>query len=175
MISKKIEVLLLTGPTGVGKTSVAHGIADILEERSVSHAVIDLDALRYAFPRPEKDPFNMEIGYKNLTSIWQNYREYGVTHVIIPNVVERNEDIKKIKQIISNSHISLIRLTASLDTIHNRLKKREEGDSLQWHIDRATQLHQELRDSSLEDLAVETEGKSVREVVSEIILKLKWN
>jgi Ni2+-binding GTPase involved in maturation of urease and hydrogenase len=40
-----VPVLVVTGPVGVGKTSVAEEIFDQLAARDVPHAVVDLDAL----------------------------------------------------------------------------------------------------------------------------------
>ena len=40
------RALLLTGTVGVGKTSVAAAVGDLLRERQVANAVVDLDELR---------------------------------------------------------------------------------------------------------------------------------
>ena len=40
------RALLLTGTVGVGKTSVAAAVGDLLRERRVANAVVDLDELR---------------------------------------------------------------------------------------------------------------------------------
>ena len=44
------RALLLTGTVGVGKSSVAAAVGDLLRERRVANAVVDLDELRRAWP-----------------------------------------------------------------------------------------------------------------------------
>ncbi|HEU4966351.1 MAG TPA: adenylyl-sulfate kinase [Candidatus Saccharimonadales bacterium] len=51
-----IQVLIITGPVGVGKSSTAMAVSEILQDRAISHAVVDMDYLRSAYPRPEHDP-----------------------------------------------------------------------------------------------------------------------
>ena len=46
------RALLLTGTVRVGKTTVAAAVGDLLRERQVANAVVDLDELRRAWPAP---------------------------------------------------------------------------------------------------------------------------
>ena len=52
----RVPVLVLSGPVGVGKTTVAHEMFDQLSGRDVAHAVVDLDALGICWPYGEGDP-----------------------------------------------------------------------------------------------------------------------
>ncbi|MET8756910.1 hypothetical protein [Lentzea sp. NPDC004782] len=47
-----MRALLITGPVGIGKTTVAEAVGDVLAAASVPHAVIDLDWLRHCTPKP---------------------------------------------------------------------------------------------------------------------------
>ncbi|GAB2821190.1 DUF397 domain-containing protein [Lentzea nigeriaca] len=47
-----MRALLITGPVGVGKTTVAEAVGDVLAAAEVPHAVIDLDWLRCFRPSP---------------------------------------------------------------------------------------------------------------------------
>lgn len=40
----------LNGSVGVGKTTTAEAVGDLLAERGIPHAVIDLDVLRRVLP-----------------------------------------------------------------------------------------------------------------------------
>lgn len=42
----KVPILLITGPPGVGKTAVASEVSELLEQAQISHAQVDIDALR---------------------------------------------------------------------------------------------------------------------------------
>ena len=45
-VSETIRVIFLNGPVGVGKSTVANAISELLEARGVHHAVVDMDYLR---------------------------------------------------------------------------------------------------------------------------------
>jgi adenylylsulfate kinase-like enzyme len=51
--ASEAEAVLITGPFGTGKSSVAIEIADILEKRGVRYAVIDLDWLCWGYAGEE--------------------------------------------------------------------------------------------------------------------------
>jgi adenylylsulfate kinase len=175
MIMEKVPVLVIIGPVGVGKTSVADAISEILSERSVHHAVIDLDSLRYAFPRPSDDWFHTKLGYKNLARVWQNYKEIGVRCVVIPNVLEERSDIKYIEEAIPGAQVTVTRLKAPVATIHERLRGREKSEkSLAWHLNRAEELSHHLESKQVEDFIVDTENKSIEDIAKEVLEKSNW-
>lgn len=167
-----VEVLVISGPVGVGKTTVSDAISEILSSKSIHHAVIDLDNLRYAFPRPSNDWFHSALGYKNLAAVWKNYKEVGTTCVIIPNVMEQRSDIEHIKKAIPGARVTVVRLQASLKIIHNRLKDREKSEkSLNWHLNRATQLYSQLSQAKIENFVVDIDNKTPIEIAEEVILR----
>mgnify|MGYP001564731667 FL=1 len=170
----KIHLLILTGSVGVGKSSVAEAISNILSSKSIPNAIIDLDYLRHAHPEPQNDPFHMKLGYKNLASIWRNYEDIGITHLIIPNVVENKKELKEFKSAIPNADIHIIRLKADIKTIHDRLKRRDTGESLKWHLNRAIVLTKQLKSTKIEDLVVDTKNKFITTIAKEIIFKIGW-
>lgn len=72
-----IPVVILTGTIGVGKTSVALEMSEILAARAVRHAPVDLDGLSYVFPRPPDDPYGQRVVLKNLEVVWRNDQQWG--------------------------------------------------------------------------------------------------
>ena len=171
---QKISILVISGSVGVGKTEVSYALSKTLRDKGITHAVIDLDCLREAFPRPENDPFYWNLGIKNLSAIWKNYEEIGVTHLIIPTVVEEPSEVDSFKSVIPNSDIKVVLLKARLETIHNRLKSRETGDALEWHLKRAVELTNQLEQAKVEDLVIDTDNKTVDEVAKEILVKTEF-
>lgn len=166
-----IWVLIITGPVGIGKSSAAKALSEILEwDYALPHAVADLDYLRSAFPPPKDDPFNTSIGFKNLAAVWLNYREAGARYLIIPSVMEHTGDLDRVREVVPGAKLMVVRLTASLSVNHDRIRGRESSaDSLQWHLTRSTQLAAELETSSLEDFTVDTEQKTAKDVAREIL------
>jgi len=56
------------------------------------------------------------------------------------NVVETRDQRGEYERAIPNAAIQIVRLTASLSTLHQRLAGRESGGSLEWHQHRAAEL-----------------------------------
>lgn len=165
-----VSVIVISGPVGAGKTTVADAISEILCAKSVPHAVIDLDNLRYAFPRPANDWFHSALGYKNLAAVWKNYRDVGATYAVIPNVVEEVSDVENIKKAIPGARVTVVRLRAPLKTLHKNLRGREQSEkSLDWHLKRASKLHDQLEKSKVEDVVVDVVGKTPAEIAEEIL------
>lgn len=52
------KVLILTGPAGAGKNTVAHALAKLREK----YAVIDIDLVRWMILQPHKSPWDGEEG-----------------------------------------------------------------------------------------------------------------
>lgn len=174
---EKVPVLNLIGPVGIGKSSVASAISDIFQydcSPALPHALIDLDDVRRAWPAPMDDPFNMALGFKNLTSVWNNYREAGAKCLIIPNVIESAEDFEKIRDTVPGADIFVVRLAAPLAVNHERIRGREKSeDSLSWHLERSTQLAKELAEKKLEHIVIDTESKQPKQIAKEIVASWK--
>lgn len=166
-MNEKISLLIITGPVGVGKSKVSEAVSEILSQNKIPNAVIDMDYLRCVYPSPLNDRFNANLGYKNLYVMWPNYEAMGIRNLIIPNVVESREEIERFKESVPNAIITVIRLNAEVSTMHKRLENREIGDSLIWHKKRAIELKSQFEQKNLEDLVIETEGKSLNEVAVE--------
>lgn len=164
-------MLVINGPVGIGKSSAAEAVSRILAEKyALSHALVDLDDIRSAFPRPQNDPFHMSLGFKNLAAIWPNYREAGARCLIVPSVMEHASDLDQVRSAVPGALLFVVRLTASLKINHDRIRGRETGaESLVWHLNRSTQLAVELEASRLEDCIIETDQKTAVEVAREIL------
>ena len=63
---RRVLVLLVTGPVGVGKSSVASEVSELLDQAGVAHALVDVDSLRWCYPRRSSDPFRIELAMNNL-------------------------------------------------------------------------------------------------------------
>lgn len=168
-----VPVLNIIGPVGIGKSSSADAISELLEyEYMVPHAVVDLDHVRRAYPATTQDPFNMELGFKNLAVVWKNYQDVGAKCLIVPSVMESREHLEKLRACVPGADIFVVRLVASLEVNHARIRGREKTvDSLNWHLQRSTQLAKELAEKKLEKVIIDTEGKQPSDIGREIIHK----
>lgn len=168
-----IAALVLTGASGVGKTAVADLLSDLLIAEVVPNAVIDMDGLRWAYPRPTDDPFNARLGLQNLKAIWPNYVAFGVQRVIFPYVFESREEIEGLRQAVHCTSWLAVRLTAATAVLHARLAKRESGASLARHCARAEELHELFQTHEVADYTVATDTKTT-DSVADAVLQI-WN
>jgi adenylylsulfate kinase len=168
------HVLVITGPVGVGKTAVASALSILLEQTGVPHALIDMDWLRWCYPTPSGDPFHMALGLRNLAAVWGNYRAVGARRLIIVDIVEGREALAEYHAAIPDASIQVARLQATLPTILQRLRGRESGASLTWHEQRAGELARLMAEQAVEDLLVQTEGKTVEEIAREVLTQTGW-
>lgn len=172
--SATIPVLILTGPVGVGKTTVAGEISNLLDDLEISHAVIDMDWLRWCYPSPERDPFHTALGLQNLAAVWANYRAAGAGRLILVDIVEARSEIASYYEAIPGAKILVVRLHALIPTILQRLEGRESGASLAWHQRRAVELVEQWEKQPVEDLLVDTDGKTPIEVARDVRAKAGW-
>ena len=90
------------------------------------------------------------------------------------DIVEARPALADYHAAIPGADILVVRLNATLPTIHRRLEGRETGDSLRWHQERAVELLGLMEEHAVEDMLVETEGKTVEAVAGEVLARLGW-
>ncbi len=168
------KVLIISGPVGVGKTSVAHEMFDLLSERDIAHAVIDLDALGISWPFGEGDPYNERMAIRNLAAIWANFAASGVDRAVIARVVEDRADLAAYEQAIPGAEILVCRLTAGVDVLRERVGRRELGSSYETLVRRSAELAESLERSGPTDFTVRTDGRELSEIAREALTKAGW-
>jgi adenylylsulfate kinase-like enzyme len=163
-----VKALLVTGPVGVGKTTVAEAVGGRLTEAEVPHAVIDLDWLRYSWPSPADDPFHLALELRNLSAVARNYAEAGAQRLVLAGVVESRADRERYAEVLG-AKLTVCRLKADLSVIRQRLVSRHrDGEDLQWHLNRAAELEQIYASAWVEDFVVAA-GRPVAEVAQDVI------
>jgi adenylylsulfate kinase len=168
-MSQQIPTVVITGPVGVGKSSVAVVVSQLLAEAKQPHALVDMDHLRWCNLAPADDPFNMRLGLRNLALVWANYAAAGAERLIIADIVERRDDIDDYQKAVPGARIVVVRLRADLVTLRARLEYREVGTSLDWHQARAAVLLAQMERDQLEDVVVDTEGKTVLAIAAQVL------
>jgi adenylylsulfate kinase len=169
-----IPVLIVTGPVGVGKTTVAAALSELLQRAEIPHAVIDMDALRWCSPSPAYDPFHTALGLQNLAAVWPNYQAVGAGRLILVDIVESREDVGRYAEAVPGAGIVVVRLRAPVPTIWHRLEGREVGEGLVWHRRRAVELVTQMEDAQVEDLLVDTDGRTVVDIAQDVLLRTNW-
>ena len=164
------RALLLTGTVGVGKTSVAAAVGDLLRERQVANAVVDLDELRRAWPAAPGDRFNTTVMLANLSAVAANYVGAGFTTLVLAGVLETSED-RRLHAEAVGVPVTVCRLVADLDAVRRRLRGRhgDDHDGLAWHLHRSGELATIQDESAVEELRLDVSAVSVPDSASRVL------
>jgi hypothetical protein len=168
-------VLVITGPVGVGKTAVAFELIELLEERDVRHAFFDLDGLTYFFPKPPDDAFGERFALETLGLLFPRLRDYGIDRLILARVLWERESVDFYRAALPSAEITVVRLTAPLTTIEERIRRREVGSAVDWYLARARELDARWAENPVEDVLVETGERDVRSIAEEILGAVGWS
>jgi len=167
------EAVVLTGPVGVGKTTTAWAVGDALAAAGVSHAVIDMDALRWCRVSHPADRFNTALGLRNLAAVAANYRAAGVRRFVLADVVETAAMRQAYAAALAAPRVVIARLEAPLSLLVQRLRGRERGDSLEWHVRRAAELAGQLARDQVQDLVLDADA-APEALAAALIATLGW-
>lgn len=126
------DVLVISGPAGVGKSSVAFEVSLQLQAVGTGHALIDTDELDRIYPVPADLP---QITERNLGALWQSYAERRAHRLILVGVhLDQPAELEWIARAVPGARFTLVRLQASKDALRTRVRQREIGGGMeaQW-------------------------------------------
>jgi adenylylsulfate kinase-like enzyme len=166
-----VPVLIITGPIGAGKTAVSHAVADRLRAAGIPHAMLDIDAIAECYPHPPDDRWNFRLVMKNLAALWRNFREAGATWLILNWVVESKDELEAYREAIPSAELIVVRLRAPVAVLEERVRRRATDSDLAWEIARSRELAEQMDATNLQDVLIETDGRSVAEVAEEIVAR----
>ena len=156
---------------GAGKTAVLAESSDILAQRQIVHAAIDLDAFGLAHLSAARSD---DVMYDNLRSICRNYTALGVRRFLVARAIEDSAQLKLCRDIIPAVNTVVCRLTPSIETMKRRVQIRELGISQPEYVTRVAKLNDILDRARLEDFAVTNENRSLTDVALEMLVKVGW-
>lgn len=170
----RVPILVITGPPGVGKTTVAAEVSEQLDGAGVAHAFVDVDSLRWCYPRPTHDPFRLALAMKNLAAVWANFQAAGATCLVLADVVETRADVERYRAAVPGADVLVVRLRASQGALAERLGQREVGSALERHLRRAAEVADLMERNQVEDMLVDNEGGPVAAIAQEVLLRSNW-
>ena len=168
-----IPVGVVTGPVGVGKSTVLQAADELLVGAGVPHASLELeDIARFCGTQPNERRDTAFV-YRNLASVWANYSAAGADRLLLSLLMEQRSELVPVEEAIPGAHIKVIRLQAPLPVIEKRLRVREktipkqEVSAARWWVSR-------LENSVFADHVVDNSHRPPREVAEEVLHVLGW-
>jgi hypothetical protein len=168
-VEQREEAVLITGVFGAGKSSVAEEIADILEKRGASYAVLDLDWL--AWFGPEDEHAHQRVLAQNLAAVAGNYRAAGVRFFVLAYAVPDEAQLESLT-VALDMPVKVVRLTLSLSEIRKRLLA-DVTSGRQDDLREAAAWLATAKGTGFEGLTLPND-RPIREVASDILAWLGW-
>jgi predicted kinase len=165
------EAVLLSGLYGVGKSSMAAELADLLERAGIGYALLDLDFLAWFDTGSEDGPGEEEVFRANLTAVMRNYVDAGIGRFVLAGLVADAAGRERLADDLGMP-LRVVRLTVPFQEIERRLK----ADVTTGRADDLREARAQLqRDDGvgIEDLTVAND-RPIRVVASEIVAWLGW-
>ncbi|KRQ92329.1 hypothetical protein CQ10_16925 [Bradyrhizobium valentinum] len=177
-----MQLLLITGPAGIGKSTLSWEVSAQLAAAQVTHAVIETDELDRVFPRPSVEeldriqPGTTDVSSINLAAIWSTYRALGHTRLIMSGVMMHLDfDKRWILAAIPEARITAVRMLASEPTLLARLAQREIGSGADEQMQRSLRQARRMASEDAEGMVVlPTDGKGPAELAGLILQKIGW-
>jgi hypothetical protein len=162
---QRIPVVWLSGPSGVGKSSVGFELFDQLSRDGAAAAYVDLDQVGLCYPPPADDPINHRVKARGLGAVWPGYRAAGVQCLFISGLVDDAEGVRGYADQIPGAALTVIRLRVDPAGLRERFARRG------WLVhltEESVQNAAALDRTDFADLVVDTAGLAVPQVAMRI-------
>lgn len=167
--AERSHLLVIGGRSGVGKSTVAFALHDLLTAHDVGHAVVEGDALDLAHPFPTG------AAADNLAALWSRYRALGHRRLVVTNTVAVLEAKTYAAAMGDAPCVTSVLLTADDATAHERLSRREHGASYDAHAARSDAAACRLEVDAGPDVhRVATDGRTPDELATELARLTGW-
>jgi DNA polymerase III delta prime subunit len=183
------RVLLLFGPTGVGKSTIGFQLYQRCLRAGLTAGYVDLDQVGFVAPHPDGDPRNLMLKARNLAGIWRTYHAAGATHLVMGGAVGTQAGLRAYAAALPAAAITACRLHASPGELRRRIMTRGEGGSwpqpgdplrgqpesyLSQVAEQAAADAGALDHTPLDALRIDTTGRTAAEAADLIAAAVGW-
>ncbi len=174
MPTAPVQVLLLSGPGGVGKSTLGWEIATQLRGLGIAHVLLDSDELDRAWPltAAERDGLNRA----NLTAFWANAAALGHSRLVFAGVfLNAAAALDWVTGCIPGAAITRVVLDTTDGELERRVRAREIGSEAdeQWERTLAQARRFRRRNAGSADV-LNTTGRGVPDLARQVIERTGW-
>lgn len=155
----------------MGKTALAAEIGDVLEEKGLATAVLDLDWLGWV-SLPDQSRRPQDLILQNLAAIWPNFCAAGARYLILARLLEDEQQVADLRQTLPDVHITLVRVDAPSDVVEDRLCRRDTGAIVEQHLRQRDEFTKVVERLDVD--FVVSNDRPIREVAIEVLDRLGW-
>lgn len=162
------RAILLTGPVGSGKTTVAIEIGDVLDGWDLPHALCDLDWLAWVRTATDSNVTVERVLLENLALVWRTFRAAGVERLVLARA---EADVDALRGALPGVELRAVRLAAPREELERRLRRRDAGARLAEHLTAVAAPPA----AAAGEVVVDTAGRTPREVAEAALLAAGWS
>jgi gluconate kinase len=170
----RVQLLLITGPVGAGKSTVGWEVSAQLRRAGCRHVVLDSDELDRVWPLSPAE--RKSLNCANLAAFWSNASALGHDRLVLIGVFLNAQDYRKwIDDAVPNASITRIVLQASDQELERRVRAREIGSECVHQLRHSLQqacVFRDRNDGSPDVL--DTNDVSVAELARFVIQRTGW-
>jgi len=177
------EILLISGPAGVGKSTIGFQLYLRYLHDGLTAGYVDLDQIGFIRPSPDDDPGRHRLKAGNLAAMWRTYHAAGARQLIATGPIESDEALQTYIRALPAARVTAVRLHAGHAELTRRIMSRgaggswpQPGDPLRGQppeillqaADRAAAEARALERAAALTVLIDTDGRTVAEAVDAI-------
>jgi energy-coupling factor transporter ATP-binding protein EcfA2 len=122
-MTRGLQVVLITGPPGAGKTTVSTALMGLLEAEDARYAALEVEALALVHPPPDDD-----AAFAHLALLAGSSQRRGYSTLLVTATIEDGEYLRRLLDALPSDDVLLVRLEAPPPLLRERLNRREPPD-----------------------------------------------
>lgn len=123
------EILLISGPAGVGKSTIGFQLYLRYLNDGRTAGYVDLDQIGFVRPGPDDDPGRHRLKAGNLAAMWRTYHAAGARHLVATGPLESDQALQAYVRALPAARVTAVRLQAGPAELTRRIMSRGAGGS----------------------------------------------